>query len=121
MNIIQGIDRKIPLEDLAEYYLAYERLSRHWRAHLGHRIVEVEYESLVADPETRIRALLASLNLEFEQACLDFHLNETPSATASAAQIRERAHTRSVGRWRKFGRHLQPLRERLEAAGIEVE
>jgi tetratricopeptide (TPR) repeat protein len=109
------------LEDVAEYYLAYERLSRHWRAHLGHRIVEVEYESLVADPEARIRGLLASLDLEFEQACLDFHLIETPSGTASAAQIRERPHTRSVGRWRKFERHLQPLRKRLEAAGIEVE
>ena len=51
------------LEDLASYYIAYDRLSRHWREHLGDRIVEVEYESLVSDPDARIRELLAGLGM----------------------------------------------------------
>jgi tetratricopeptide (TPR) repeat protein len=109
------------LDDLAEYYIAYDRLSRHWRDHLGDRIIEVEYESLVSEPDARIRELLAGLGLEFEQACVDFHLNATPSATASAVQVREKAHTRSVARWKKFDRHLQPLRERLGQAGIRID
>jgi tetratricopeptide (TPR) repeat protein len=109
------------LEDLAEYYVAYDRLSRHWRDHLGDRIIEVEYESLVSDPDVRIRELLAGLGLEFEQACLDFHLNSAPSATASAVQVREKAHTRSVARWKKFEKQLRPLRERLEEAGIRTD
>ena len=108
------------LDDLAEYYIAYDRLSRHWREHLGDRIVEVEYESLVSDPDARIRELLAGLGLEFEQACVDFHLNAAPSATASAVQIREKAHTRSVARWKRFEKHLRPLCERLEQAGIRT-
>jgi hypothetical protein len=65
--------------------------------------------------------LLDRLGLDFEQACLDFHLNKTPSATASAAQVREKAHTRSVNKWKKFERQLQPLREHLESAGIRIE
>jgi tetratricopeptide (TPR) repeat protein len=109
------------LDDLAEYYIAYDRLSRHWREHLGDRIVEVEYESLVSDPDVRIRELLAGLGLEFEQTCLDFHLNAAPSATASAVQIREKAHTRSVARWKRFEKQLRPLRERLEQAGIRID
>ena len=108
------------LDDLAEYYIAYDRLSRHWREHLGDRIVEVEYESLVSDPDARVRELLAGLGLEFEQACVDFHLNSAPSATASAVQIREKAHTRSVARWKRFEKHLRPLCERLEQAGIRT-
>jgi tetratricopeptide (TPR) repeat protein len=108
------------LQDLADYYIAYDRLSRHWREHLGDRIVEVEYESLVSEPEARIRQLLERVGLEFEPACLDFHLNEAPSATASTVQVREKAHTRSVGRWRRFEDQLQPLRSRLESAGVEV-
>lgn len=108
------------LEDLADYYAAYDRLSRHWRERLGDRIIEVQYESLVADPEGQIRALLERLGLDFEQDCLDFHLSEAPSATASAVQVREKAHTRSVARWRKFEQHLQPLKMRLEAAGIPL-
>jgi tetratricopeptide (TPR) repeat protein len=108
------------LEDLARYYVAYDRLNRHWREHLGERIIEVEYESLVADPDAQTRLLLDRLGLQFEQACLDFHLNQTPSATASTVQVREKAHTRSVCRWKKFERQLQPLKDHLEAAGIEV-
>ena len=108
------------LEDLAAYYIAYDRLSRHWREHLGDRLVEVEYEALVSEPEREIRGLLDRLGLEFQQACLDFHLNEKPSATASTVQVREKAHTRSVQRWRKFEHHLQPLREQLETAGIVI-
>lgn len=109
------------LEDLARYYVAYDRLYRHWRKYLGRRIVEVEYESLVADSEGETRVLLDKLGLEFERACLDFHLNEAPSATASSVQIRERVHTRSVYRWKHFARELQPLRDRLEAAGIDID
>jgi tetratricopeptide (TPR) repeat protein len=109
------------LEDLAAYYVAYDRLSRHWRNHLGDRMVELQYEALVADPEVQIRRLLDALGLPFEQACVDFHLNRSPSATASTVQVREKVHTRSVGRWKEFERQLRPLRERLEAAGIEVE
>jgi tetratricopeptide (TPR) repeat protein len=108
------------LDDLARYYAGYDRLSRYWREHLGERLIELEYESLVADPDRQIRGLLERLGLGFEQACLDFHLNQAPSATASAVQVREQAHTRSVGRWRKFERQLQPLRDRLEAAGIDT-
>ena len=108
------------LDDLADYYIAYDRLSRHWREHLGDRLLEVEYERLVSDPNRQIRDLLDRLGLEFEQSCVDFHLNTAPSATASAVQVREKAHTRSVARWKRFEEQLRPLRERLASAGIET-
>jgi tetratricopeptide (TPR) repeat protein len=109
------------LDDLGRYYVAWDRLRRHWADVLGERLIEVGYESLVADPEARTRELLDRLGLDFEPACLDFHLNAAPSATASAAQVRERVHTRSVGKWLNFRRQLEPLRLRLEAAGIAVD
>lgn len=108
------------LDDLAEYYLAYDRLSRHWRQTLGERLIELEYEQLVTDQETQTRQLLDRLGLEFEQACLDFDRNAAPVATASSVQVREKAHTRSVGKWEKYAQHLEPLRERLEAGGVTL-
>jgi hypothetical protein len=108
------------LDDLAQYYVAYERLARHWRAVLGERLIEVGYEALVADQEGQTRKLLGALGLDFEDACLRFDENPTASATASAVQIRERMHTRSIDRWRHFEKHLEPLRKRLLAAGIAV-
>lgn len=108
------------LDDVARYYLAYDRLSRHWRETLGSRMVELRYEDLVADQEAQTRRLLDTLGFEFEDACLQFEQNATPVATASSVQVREKLHTRSVGRWKKFERQLQPLREQLEQGGVVV-
>ena len=109
------------LASLGRYYVAHDRLARHWRTLLGERLVEVQYESLVSDPEAGTRRLLAQLGLEFEPACLEFDRNSAASATASSVQVREKAHTRSVQRWRHFERQLQPLREVLESAGVALD
>ncbi len=106
------------LENLGRYYVAYDRLYRHWQAVLGHRLIEVEYESLVADQERQTRILLDKLGLDFEQACLDFEQNKAPSATASAVQVLEKMHSRSVGKWKNFENELQPLQHYLEKAGV---
>ena len=58
------------------------------------------------------------VGLPLEEACLEFHRNITPSNTASAVQVRERMHCRSVNRWQQFARHLKPLRLYLENAGM---
>lgn len=109
------------LETLADYYIAYDRLCRHWREVLGDRLIDVHYEELVTDLEGQTRRLLDRLGLEFEPACLDFTQNQAPSTTASSVQVRRQIHTDSVARWRRFEKQLEPLRARLEAAGIEVD
>ena len=108
------------LEDLGRYYVAYDRLRRHWREVLRDRLIEVEYESLVTDQEDQTRTLLDKLGLEFEQACLDFDRNVAPSATASSVQVREKVHTRSIDKWKNFASQLQPLRDYLVEHGIPV-
>jgi tetratricopeptide (TPR) repeat protein len=109
------------LKSLGRYYVAYNRLCNHWREVLGDRLIEVEYESLVADQEHQTRVLLEKLGLDFEEACLNFDQNITASTTASSVQVREKIHTRSVNRWKNFEKQLQPLKEYLENAGIAVE
>ena len=108
-------------EGLGQFYVAYMRLVDHWQHLLGDRMIEVQYESLVADQEVQTRKLLDGLGLEFEEACLNFDKNETATATASSIQVREKIHTESVDRWRHYEQQLQPLREYLENAGITVE
>jgi tetratricopeptide (TPR) repeat protein len=108
------------LDDLAKYYLAYDKLSRHWRDVLAGRVIEVEYEQLVSDQECQTRRLLKALELPFEEACLHFEKNAAPIATASSVQVREKVHTQSVNKWKKFERQLSPLREQLEAGGVNT-
>jgi tetratricopeptide (TPR) repeat protein len=109
------------LDGLGRYYVAHDRLLKHWRKLLGGRLIEIEYESLVADQEGQTRALLARLGLAFEPSCLEFEKNETASATASSVQVREKIHTRSVNRWKHFEKQLQPLKDYLETAGVAVD
>lgn len=108
------------LEDVGRYYVAYDRLMSHWRSTLGGRMTEVGYESLVADQEGVTRRLLDALGLDFEEACLRFEENAAPSNTASSVQIREKMHSRSVDRWRRFERQLAGLREYLEEHGVDL-
>src|SRR5690606_13242957 len=79
----------LDLADIGRYYLAFDRLVRHWRRVLGARFCEIEYESLVADPRNEIGRLLEHLGLGWEDRCLDFHRHAAPVATASAVQVRE--------------------------------
>lgn len=109
------------LDSLGRYYVAHDRLRRHWQTVLGDRMVEVEYEALVADPEGETRRLLERLGLPFEQGCLDFERNRAPSTTASSVQVREKVHSDSVQRWKHFAVQLQGLRQQLESAGIHLE
>lgn len=109
------------LTDLARYYAAYARLMAHWRSVLGDRIIEIDYETLVGDPETESRRLIRACGLDWESGCTDFHRNPTPSLTASAAQVRLPIYTSSVGLWRRYARELEPLIATLRAAGVESE
>lgn len=108
------------LEGLGRFYPAYRRLLDHWRATLGERIVEIDYEQLVTNQEAATRSLLERLGLDFEEACLNFEKNTTATLTASAAQVREKVHSRSVDRWKHYEAQLEPLRTMLEDAGIPV-
>lgn len=109
------------LETLGRYYVAYDRLRRHWQDLLGDRMIEVRYESLVSDQENQTRLLLQRLGLGFEESCLVFDQNKAPSATASSVQVRSGIHTASVLRWKRFEKQLQPLKEHLDSAGIQLE
>jgi len=104
--------------EMARHYVRYHRLMETWRRLLPDRIIDVGYEETVADVEATARRLIDALGLPWEDACLDFHRQERAVATASAVQVREPAHTRSVGRWRRYQAALGPTVEVLRRAGL---
>ena len=107
-------------QEMARHFARYHRLMALWRERFPGRFHEVAYEDIVGDTESHARALLHYLELPWEDACLDFHRQSGAVATASAVQVREPAHTRSVGRWRRYEEELAPMRETLERAGVAV-
>lgn len=78
----------------------------------------MDYEELVANQETVSRSIVAHCGLDWQDACLNFHENKSPTATASAAQVRQPVYQTSVAKWRRFEKELAPLRAKLTEAGI---
>ena len=68
------------------------------------------YEGLIADQEGWTRRILAFLDLEGDERCLDFHTTQRTVATASYWQVRQRIYRDSVGRWRNYEKFIGPLR-----------
>jgi tetratricopeptide (TPR) repeat protein len=99
-------------ESLAEVWRSFDRMARFWVERHPDRVREQVYEELQADPETRIRELLAFCDLPFEESCLNFHATERRVTTPSAAQVREPLR-RDTARAAKYGALLDPLRATL--------
>jgi tetratricopeptide (TPR) repeat protein len=108
------------LMDIGRYYILFDRLMAHWQQAFPGRILEVSYESLVADQEVQTRRMLAFCGLPWDPACLAFEANRAPTATASAAQVRSPIHRDAVQRWRFYEKQLAPLAGMLARAGIAV-
>ncbi len=108
------------LDNLARYYEAYDALMRHWQAMLPGRVYDIDYENLVQNPEQVSRNIVTHCGFDWQAECLDFHLNKSPTATASAAQVRRPINRDSVEKWRAYTNELQPLKQALEAAGFKI-
>lgn len=107
--------------DTARYYVQFDRLMAFWRDRLPGRILEVDYEAIVADQESETRRMLDHCKLNFEIECLDFHRNAAPVATASVVQVRSPIYRSSLHKWRRYGAMLDAPRHLLEAAGVVLE
>jgi tetratricopeptide (TPR) repeat protein len=108
--------------ELAEYYLAYRRLARHWRATLPpDALLAINYEDIVRDQAAASRRLIDFVGLRWDDEVLRFHESPAPSATASAVQVRRPIYSSSVGKWRHHAERLAPLRACLAREIPEAE
>ena len=112
-HFAEGQSFSYDLDDLGRYFRCYLSLMDHWDMVLPGKVLHLQYEELVHDPETNIRRLLTHCGLEFEAACLAFHETKRPVRTASAEQVRQPLYASGVGYWKNFELQLEPLRRAL--------
>jgi tetratricopeptide (TPR) repeat protein len=101
------------LREIGLYYRAYVELMAHYDAVLPGRVHRVLYEDLVAEPHTRIAALLSYCGLDFEDACLSPHATQRAIVTPSAEQVRQPIRTDTGEHWRHYEAFITPLAEAL--------
>ncbi len=102
------------LVELGEYYLQYQRLMDHWHEVMPGKVLDVQYEEVVADLEGQVRRILEYCELDWEESCLKFHETNRSVKSASSEQVRQPIYTSAVHAWRHYEAHLGPLIETLE-------
>ena len=105
----RGHEYAYSLNDLGHYYRLYERLMGRWQEVLPERILEVQYENMVENPEQEIRRLLDYCRLPWDPACLNFHESKRTVQTASLTQVRQPIYKKSRQSWRRYENHLGEL------------
>ncbi len=105
------------LTELGEFYLQYRRLMEHWRAVLPEPVFEVRYEDLVSDPVRTSRDLFSFCGLDPDVAYRDDLENDRARQDANPFPIP--LHTEEVGRWRRYERHLEPVKRMLGERCVE--
>jgi tetratricopeptide (TPR) repeat protein len=111
-------DRKLrytyDLGELGRTYRRYQAVMRHWHSVLPGKVLDVQYEDVVADIEMQARRIIAHCGLPWDDRCLAFHKNERAVRTASVSQVRQPIYKSSVSRWRPYEEFLGPLLKELE-------
>jgi tetratricopeptide (TPR) repeat protein len=102
------------LSNLGFHYKQYERIMRHWHEVLPGRIMDINYEDTITDPEFWSRKLIDHIGLEWDDACLAPHKLERSVKTASHWQVRQPIYKTSVQRWKNYEQFLSPLIEALK-------
>ncbi len=93
--------------DIAQAMSGHARLMAHWRETLALPILDLDYETLVADTAGSRQRLLAFLDLaDASNAPVGA---ATPIVTASVWQARQPVYSSSVGRWRNYAPYLPEL------------
>ena len=107
-------DLSYDLAHMGRSYVRYRQVMEHWDQVLPGRVIDVSHEALVADPGDGIRWLVTeACGLPWHERCLAFHENPRPVETLSKYQVRQPIFDTSIGRWRRYERHLGPLIEAL--------
>jgi len=103
------------LEELAHHYLFYQDLIRHWHDVFPGRIYDIKYENLINDQEVETRNLVKHCGLSWDDHCLSFYKTQRNVSTLSWTQVRKPIYKDSVQLWKKYEKHLDPLRSILFA------
>ncbi len=108
-NFTKGQDYSFDLTALAHFYNDYRRIMEHWETVYPGRIYTVRYEDMVENQEEETRRLIDFMGLEFEQACIDFHMTDRKVSTASFLQVRKPIYKTSRKRWVNYREELSEL------------
>lgn len=114
-----GVPFSYDLTHIAEAFNAYVTLMNHWDEVLPGKVLQVQYENLVASPKQELKRILHHLGLPYQSACLEFHNSDRPVHTASSEQVRQPINEKGIDSWIGVADELDELKQRLAPSILE--
>ena len=111
-----GLKFTYDLYGMGRAWQAYQRLMQHWHEVLPMKIMDVQYETLVSEPDAYQQKIFQFLEIPDSKLT---HESQAASGsneiinTASYWQARQPISTGSIKAWTRFDAYLDPLREGL--------
>jgi hypothetical protein len=100
------------LEDCARFYAGVMGLVSEYRRKLPVRIHEHRYEDMIADFETRVRAVCVFIGIGWYPRMRDFSgsvENNIDQMAQSRQQLRQGLYAKGIGQWHRFKNELAPV------------
>lgn len=104
--------------DIARQIKLFKDMVEYWMAKDPTGFINVSYEDLVRDPRAQIADLLQKCELTEEEACFHPEENTRTVSTLSIDQVRHPINAKSIGGWKKYEAHLEPLIEELNLLNL---
>ncbi len=104
------------LSDIGHFCRCVEAITDYWLEALPDQVELAEYEKVIEDFEGVMTGMLQRAGLEMEPGVLAFHENQREVFTLSSVQVRQGLTSSRKDRWRRYERHLGPLKDALGLA-----
>ena len=96
-HFAQGVGWSFDIEDMAAHYAIEDMLFAHIRALYGDRMMAADYETLVADGDAAIPAIIDHCGLAPEPGVRTFHESKRAVTTSSVMQVRRPLNRDAIG------------------------
>ena len=114
----RGLGFTHSLEDLTQMYYGHWRLMNRWMEFFSDTILPVQYESLVNNTENVLQVICDFMEMDFDPAMMEPHLQKNPVRTASTLQVQQPIHKDSFGRWRNYEMQLGNIGSLLRGTNV---
>lgn len=111
-----GMTNFLNLEDTARLYESVLALWQRYRELFELDVLEIRYEDLVGDMETKTRDMLEFIGVAWSDEVLDYHRRAAGQniRTPSYSQVTEEIYTSARYRWERYRDYLAPILPRLQ-------
>ncbi len=109
----KGNEYASSLVDCTRVYLDQEEIMTQYKNRFRSKIYDLNYDSLVSNPNQEIKSLINWLGWEWDDSFLTPHLNLRSVSTASNVQVRSPINSNSIGGWKNYKDLLKPAIEIL--------